>query len=62
VRWFPDLIDRDDMSQDLQRTTNSTGACCEITSYAEELERLIGGQRPPAIVAKVVGLEHELKP
>jgi restriction system protein len=51
VRWFPDLIDRDDMSQDLQRTTNSTGACCEITSYAEELERLIGGQRPPAIVA-----------
>jgi restriction system protein len=51
VRWFPDLFDRDDMSQDLQRSTNSTGTCCEISSYAEELERLIGGQRPPAIIA-----------
>lgn len=51
VRWFPDLFDRDDMSQDLQRSTNSTGTCCDISSYAEELERLIGGQRPPAIVA-----------
>ncbi|PVE05045.1 hypothetical protein B472_16495 [Limnohabitans sp. Rim28] len=51
VRWFPDLFDRDDMSQDLQRSTNSTGTCCDISSYTEELERLIGGQRPPAIVA-----------
>jgi len=51
VRWFPDLFDRDDMSQDLQRSTNSTGTCCDISSYAEELERLIGGQRPPTIVA-----------
>lgn len=51
VRWFPDLFDRDDMSQDLQRSTNSTGTCCDISSYAEELERLIGGQRPPAIIA-----------
>ena len=51
VRWFPDLFDRDDMSQDLQRSTNSTGTCCDISSYAEELERLIGGQRPPAILA-----------
>ena len=51
VRWFPDLIDRDDMSHDLQKTTNSTGACCEVSGYAEELEKLIGGQRPPTIVA-----------
>lgn len=51
VCWFPDLFDRDDMSQDLQRSTNSTGTCCDISSYAEELERLIGGQRLPTIVA-----------
>jgi restriction system protein len=51
VRWFSDLFDRDDMSQDLQRSTNSTGTCCDISSYAEELERLIGGQRAPVIVS-----------
>ncbi|MFY9185405.1 MAG: endonuclease NucS domain-containing protein [Limnohabitans sp.] len=51
VRWFPDLFDRDDMSHDLQRTTNSTGTCCDLKAHAEEVERLIGGQRPPAIIA-----------
>ena len=51
VRWFTDLINRDDMSQDLQRSTNSTGTCCDITNYADELEKLIGGERPPSITA-----------
>lgn len=51
VRWFPELFDRSDMSHALQRSTNSTGTCCEITSYAEELERLIGGQSAPALIA-----------
>jgi restriction system protein len=57
VRWFPDLIDRDDMSQDLQRSTNSTGTCCDISSYADEIEKLIGGQRPPVIVASDPSIE-----
>ena len=51
VRWFPEPFDRADMSQDLQRSTNSTGTCCEITQYAEELDRLIGGQKLPALTA-----------
>lgn len=34
------------MSEPLQRSTNSTGTCCDITSYSDELERLIG-QKPP---------------
>ncbi|MDQ8201490.1 endonuclease NucS domain-containing protein [Pelagicoccus sp. SDUM812003] len=41
------------MREALQRSTNSTGTCCDITGYAEEQEKLIGGQavRPDIIVS-----------
>lgn len=51
VRWFPDLFDRDDMSQELQRSTNSTGTCCDVSSFGEEIEKLIRGQRQNPIVS-----------
>lgn len=51
VNWFPQPFDRSDMSEDLRRSTNSTGACCDITRYADELEHLIGGQKAPALIA-----------
>jgi restriction system protein len=51
VRWFDQLFDRSDMSEPLQRSTNSTGTCCDVSGYAEELQRLIGGQDAPALVA-----------
>jgi restriction system protein len=51
VRWFNELFDRSDMSEALQRSTNSTGTCCDITAYAAELEQLIAGQAPPALIA-----------
>lgn len=51
VHWFNAPFDRADMSEALQRSTNSTGTCCDITAYATELDKLIGGQPPPVIVA-----------
>ncbi|MCH6256548.1 endonuclease NucS [Puniceicoccaceae bacterium K14] len=51
VRWFSEPFDRSNMSEALQRSTNSTGTCCDITSYAAELEKLIGGQSAPTLVA-----------
>lgn len=51
VNWLPNPIDRSDMSEDLQRSTNSTGACCDVTKYSDEMERLIGGQRAPTLIA-----------
>ncbi len=51
VRWFSQPFDRSDMSEELKRSTNSTGTCCDITSYAAELEKLIGGQAAPALIA-----------
>ena len=51
VKWFDGYINRSDMSPELQRSTGSIGTCCEITSYAEEIEGLIKGKRPPIIVS-----------
>ncbi|WP_224772670.1 endonuclease NucS domain-containing protein [Pelagicoccus enzymogenes] len=53
ITWYSDLFDRADMSEALQRSTNSTGTCCDITGYAEELEKLIGGRavKPDIIVS-----------
>lgn len=51
VDWLPDPFDRSDMSEALRRSTNSTGTCCDITSYAEELDALIGGQTAPSLIA-----------
>ena len=49
VKWFDEYINRSDMSSELQRSTGSVGTCCDITSYAEEIEGLIKGKRPPII-------------
>lgn len=51
VAWFPNTFSRSDMSEQLQRSTNSTGTCCDITQYATELKALIGGQEKPLIIA-----------
>jgi restriction system protein len=51
VNWFPDPFDRADMSDLLKRSTNSTGTCCEISQYHEELDLLIGGQTIPDLIA-----------
>ena len=49
VAWYPDTISRADMSEALRNSTNSTGAVCDISGYAEELESLIGGHPLPSI-------------
>ena len=51
VKWFDEYINRSDMSPELQRSTGSIGTCCEITNYAEEIEGLIKGKRPPTIIS-----------
>jgi len=51
VRWSSNLFDRTDMSEALRRSTSSTGTCCDITNYAAELEKLIGGKAGPALIS-----------
>ena len=44
IAWYPNTFERAAMSEALRRSTNSTGTCCDITQYAEELKALIGGK------------------
>lgn len=56
VKWLDILIPRQNMSKSLQNSTGSIGTCCNITKYAEELEKLIGNGSPsptPAVSEKV---------
>ena len=51
VKWYPVIIERSVMSSTLQRSTGSGGTVCDITKYAEEIESLIGGKKPPKIIS-----------
>ena len=51
VQWFPQTIDRADMSDELQKSTGSIGTVSNITSYHDEIEKLIGGERPATLIS-----------
>lgn len=57
VRWFAESFERTAMSEPLQRSTNSTGTCCDVTRYAAELEQLIGRPVVPSLIASDPGVE-----
>jgi restriction system protein len=50
VRWFPGVIERSAMSIELQHSTGAIGTVSNITKYADEIESLISGKRPAAII------------
>jgi len=49
VQWFSNAIDRASMSEPLKNSAGSIGTISNISSYRDELEKLIGGV--PVIVA-----------
>lgn len=51
VSWLPRKIERSQMSEALQNSTGSIGTVSDISRYAEEIEKLIAGDRPPTIIA-----------
>lgn len=51
VKWYPVSIDRSSMSDALRNSTGSIGTVSDITSYAAEIEMLIGGQRAPILIS-----------
>jgi restriction system protein len=57
VEWFSEPFERNDMSEELKRSTNSTGSCCDISSYAGELESLIRGQTSISMATEESSLE-----
>ena len=51
VRWYINKIERSQMSEALQNSAGSIGTVSNITKYANEIEKLLSGNRPPDIVA-----------
>jgi len=57
VKWFPVLIERSTMSQELKNSTNSIGTTANISQYAQEIENLMGNIKPPVIISNDATIE-----
>ena len=51
VYWLDKTIARLDMSEALRNSSGSIGTVSNITQYAEELERLVGGETKPTLIS-----------
>lgn len=51
VKWYPKLIERSAMSQNLKNSSGSIGTTSELTQYSEEIDKLIGGNKPPSLIS-----------
>lgn len=51
VEWYPNLIERTEMSQTLRNATGSIGTVSNLTKYATEIESLLGPTPQRAIIA-----------
>jgi restriction system protein len=58
VTWYPIVIERNAMSQELRNSTGSIGTTSDISSYAEEIEKLIGGHKPPTLISTDMTVEN----
>lgn len=51
VQWFSQTIDRTDMSEALRNSSGSIGTVSNISSYRDEIEKLLSGILPPTLVS-----------
>lgn len=51
VKWYSVVIDRTAMSEPLQNSVGSMGTVSDISGYVEEIENMIGGNKPHVIVS-----------
>jgi len=51
VSWLAQTIDRANMSEALRNSTGAIGTVSNITRHQEEIEKLIGGARPPTLIS-----------
>ncbi len=51
INWFPNRLAKSDMSEALLNSMGSIGTVSDVSQYAEEIERLIGRDVPPTVIA-----------
>lgn len=69
VKWFDKGLAREELSEALLNSAGSIGTVSNLTKYAEELESLLDGHKPPSLVhedkdvedASVFALEKHLE-
>ena len=52
VTWYPNRIHRDEMTNELKRSTGSVGTVSDVTKYANELETLIDNHPVKSLYCK----------
>lgn len=57
VKWFPGRAKRSELSQELWKSVRVPGTVVSVDSYANEVERLIGGETMPPVVATSEDIE-----
>lgn len=50
VKWYPIVIERSMFSEAFQKST-ARGVIVQVTDYAEEIETLLGGNKPPTLIS-----------
>jgi restriction system protein len=50
INWYEGRLLKDDMSQPLKNSAGSIGTVSNITKYADEIDSLIEGKQPPALI------------
>ena len=51
VKWMDGTISRAKMSDKLRHSTGAIGTCCDVSGYADEIEKLISCGEHPVVVA-----------
>lgn len=51
VRWYPQTLERSEMSDTLRHSAGSIGTVSNISRHSAEIETLIGGQKLPSLVS-----------
>jgi restriction system protein len=57
ISWYPIQIERPAMSQEFKNSTGSVGTTAYISAYADEIERLIGNNKPQTIISTDTTIE-----
>ena len=60
VKWRENYIDRSAMSDKLRLSTGSIGTVCNISNYAEEIEKLIEGTAAPILLTRDESIEDPI--
>jgi restriction system protein len=50
VHWSDTFVERADMGDALRNSSGAVGTVCQLTRYANDLDKLIAGARPPALL------------